>query len=272
MQSGYVFSGILPYCTYSCLLVKVADLATAGIVLSEDSLRAYFKCSQYYHYGGIQETPVLMTVIKTTIELMMAEAVEKEIDSPSTSFLPYLQKAIGRLNLRRLYLEGEIFDLSNKAIFALTEFFSLVSPAKYLPFTGPTLHRVLISKTPIDLRVSSTMIRKGTQELIGIYFSPYVLNHHTQNDPIPYLHLRLLEKFGTDHFKRNTASLFVFGVDKNGGLTTQVLGSKDFKEDSYVLLQGVVRAIEMGIHFPLNPCQHYCEFKEKCFPYKKVCP
>lgn len=247
----------------------MADLATAGKVLSESELKSFLKCSQYHFYGGRQEVPVVLSVVKATVELMMANAVEESIEAPSMAFLPYLQKTIGKLNLRRLYLEGEIFDITNKSIFALTEFFNIVNYKVYGPLLGPSYYRVKISKTPLDIRISTILQRKGAQELIGIYFSPYTLRHHMLNDPIPYLQLRLLEKFGKDHFNRNTSSMFIIGIDKNGEVIVHSVGNKDFKEESYAVIRSAVQSIEMGFHFPLNPCQHFCEFKDKCFPYKK---
>lgn len=239
---------------------------TAGRILNEEDLRAYSRCTQFYHYGGKAEYPVVTSLVKETVERMVCDALLLDIENPRQNFIPYLKSSMRSQGVYKHLLEGEQIDLQTKSTFALNDFYALVSPNMYIPIAGPYTFRFTVEGTVLELTTSAIFRKASSKELIGIYFSPFTVEHSMLNDLIPYYLTMLLSQYGQKHFARNTASVFVFGFDKFGKIVSRVLGDKEVNQEVKVVLANLVRGIRAGVHFPLNPCQLSCPFKQTCYP------
>ena len=120
----------------------------------------------------------------------------------------------------------------------------------------------------IELRLQSIFRKRKSKELVGLYFSPYSSKHDVYNDPILFLYLKTLEKYGEKHHRRNTCSIMVFYLDKNEKVHSKTFGDKELPSKEN-LLKSIVKGITHNVIFPLNPCHAPCVFKQKCFPWTK---
>ena len=138
---------------------------------------------------------------------------------------------------------------------------------KYIPIYGPTKPRVVVSKTPIEFRVSAVLRSKKTQTLHLILFTPGATKHYMKNDPVSLLAAKAYRPFVKEHLqsKRPQVVVHCFGYGKNNNLNYYTLNSNELNEERVDRLVSLVKAMEIGYHYPVLPCLHKCKFKKDCY-------
>ena len=241
---------------------------TAGQVLSEEKLRAYVKCSEFYNFGGKVQYGFGTSVVKSTIESLIIKSLRFGIKEPYKDIQSALLDAIAELNQKENLLEPQINNYLNTCILWLKEFFELFPLTTYEPVLGRITPRISVEKTPIELDISGIFRSKNTQTIHAITFAPLASKHSILNDPCSILKIILLEPFVKKHIQTNRPQviLHTFGYGKNDNMLYYSLSSNEVTKRHRHMVKSIVKGINSGNHFPVLPCLFSCPYKKKCYP------
>jgi hypothetical protein len=244
-------------------------ISTGGTALSEERLRAYFKCSQFFHFGGKAEASIENRMAQIAIEYY----ISAKLRSPERDRAYLVTKAIFHAaqicKLNAKYLVGQKQQLVNQTTLWLDEFLQLFNPEVYFPVTGPLPWRTTVSKTAIDLHMSGVFRTAKNQTLHVISFSPFIDRHSQLNDPISHLKIQALQAFVKANPNRPKAIIHTLWAKRNGALGIDQLASSIVNPDYIKAITAKVQQAERAEHIPLLPCPHDCKFKNKCYPGAK---
>jgi len=167
-------------------------------------------------------------------------------------------------------LTPQLTQYMHSCILWLREFFKILPFDKYEPVLGPIRPRVIISKTPIELYISGIFRSKKNQTVHAVCFGAHAGEHSLLNDPCAIMKLKLLEPFVKKHVQssRPQVVLHIFGFGKNNNLQYHSCSTNEIGKESYLMVEGLIKTMEMGHHFPVIPCHHKCPYKKDCFPSK----
>lgn len=250
--------------------------STAGKVLTENELRAHFKCSQFYFFGGTFEEPVLIQIVRETIEYMTVRALKEGVFHPRKTFTPYLQRVMMRMDLERTMTEGEIDHLHRGAVYWLNNFWTYYKPSRYLPVLAAIPYRVRVRRTPIDLHLSAIFRNIANQTLHVLHFSPYQTPHGMLNDPVVHLKIPTIKPYVKKFGSRAQVRVHLLGANANVGgasynqhpkFLQRTLDSEEANPQYLTMIRGVIDSLESGVHYPVVPCKYKCPFTTRCFPY-----
>lgn len=240
---------------------------TAGEFLTEDRLRAYAKCSQFYFYGGEVSHDIPIRVLKETIEKILAQSTRRDQD-PASIMAPVISQIVARVTKQEQLTESQQEALVKQTVLLVDEFFRLFPGDKYTVVSPALPLRVLVSKTPVNLQVSGVLRSAKNQTLHIIDFSPYQTEHALNTDPVAILKVHLLKDVVREEYmsRRPQAMIHMFGLTKQGNLTYSTVDSNETNQGRVARVEGLVKQIEQGFQYPLTPCPHACPFKSKCRP------
>ena len=242
--------------------------STAGQILSEERLRAYVKCSEYYNFGGTVSYTFGTSVVKSTVERLIIKALKSGLKNPYADIQSALLDAIAEINQKENLIEPQLNNYLNTCILWLKEFFELFPLNTYEPVLGRIQPNISIEKTPISLDISGIFRSKNTQTIHAITFAPLASKHSVLNDPCSILKIMLLEPFVKKHIQSNRPQvvLHTFGYGKNDNMLYYSLSSNDITKRHKHMVKSIVRGINSGNHFPVLPCLFSCPYKRECFP------
>jgi len=241
--------------------------ATAGQILTEERLRAFTKCSQFYHYGGELKESTLVHLLRETLEYMVAKSLRHPIVDPQKKFTVFLNTTMNRLRIRDDYTEGEVMEFERKGIYFFTNFWRLFNPKFYVPVAGQTSFKAKISKTPVELKVAALFRHRARQTLHAIDFPPFSGDQNRLNDPISPLKVLLLKQFVKKHRERPQATLHMVWSLPGHNIGHRILSDTDIPNHHLKMIRSVVELMEQGYHYPLVPCFTQCTFKSICHPH-----
>lgn len=201
------------------------------------------------------------TVEKTIIGLLKTGTNRSAADLHSVLINSVAQ--VGSHNL----LEPQINYYMNHCLLWLKEFFSIFNLEKYIPIYGPTKPRVVISKTPVEFRISAVLRSKKTQTLHLLLFTPGATKHYMKNDPVALLAINTYKELVKVHeqSKRPQVIVHSFGYGKNNNLNYYTTNSNQFDAQKLDKLTRLIQSMELGLHYPVLPCLHKCKFKKDCY-------
>lgn len=240
-------------------------VATGGQALSEERLRAYFKCSQLFHFGGTNEPDLPNKMAQIAVEYYMSSRLR----SPHRDRAYLISKAVlhaAKLcELETKHLVGQQQKLTNQTTLWLDEFHNLFKPEVYYPVTGPLPWRRTVSKTAVDLRISGIFRTAKNQTLHVLSFSPFSDRHSQVNDPVLHLKAEALLEFVKRNPKRPRTMVHMLWVRSNGKLGHDFITSKSLNPHYMDAITKKVQQAERGEHIPLLPCPYQCPYKNKCY-------
>jgi hypothetical protein len=243
--------------------------ATAGKVITEHQLRAYLKCSEFYSFGGVYETPVKLRIVERTVEKLISSILRQTHRDRTLIFTKALLEATRAFKLNETMLEPQVEKLIRECTILTDAVFAKIPMKKYFPVTGPLPFRVKVSKTPIDMKVSGVLRTTKDLRIHIVTFLPYSNPHAVRWDV--GTHLKLL------HFKQagirdtrghlNKINMHCFGIsEESNELTYALLQDEDLDQNLIHRAQQLVLNMEQGYKMPLVPCMYACPYKKKCQP------
>ena len=240
-------------------------IATAGKILTESRLRAYFKCSQFYAFGGVEEADIATQMAQKATEYYLSA----KLRSPSKDNSYLLTKAVfhaaKKSQLKELYLAGQEQKFTNQTVLWLDEFLTLFDPNVYYPVTGPLPWRSNVNKTPIDLHISGIFRTKKNQTLHVLSFTPFKNKHAQVNDPVLHLKVKALQEFVKKNPNRPQTIIHSLWATSTGSLGIDSIDSTKINTAYIKVIEQRVKQAERAEYIPLVPCPHTCPFKNKCF-------
>lgn len=240
--------------------------ATAGKILTEQELRAFFKCSQFYNFGGLVEADLSTLMAQYATEYYLSSRLRTPSKDSSMVITKAVFYAAKKCQLKEIYLAGQEEELINKTVLWLDEFMTVFDESVYLPVTGPLPWRTTVSKTPIDLQISGILRTRKNQTLHTISFSPFKNAHAQINDPITHLKLKELQEFVKKNPNRPRARMHILWANNSGKLSINNIDSKKINTKYLDVIEQRVKQAERAEYIPLVPCPHrYCKYLKKCF-------
>lgn len=248
--------------------LEVVIPATAGTVLTEERLRAFLKCSQFYHYGGVEKPHTKAMMAQYALEAWMALSLRDRRSDRALRITKAIMRATKDSGIGNDYLSQQVQKMQRETTLWLDSFLKIFKEDMYFPVTGPLPYRVVCSKTPIELRMSGIMRTAKNKTLHVISFSPHNDVHSQINDPITHLKLHALKSF-VPKAKRPQAMLHMLWSTKQGELGYNNIDSNQLSPEYLQMIESKIQEIENGRHFPVLPCLYDCKFKKsKCRPEK----
>lgn len=241
---------------------------TAGRILSESSIRAYSKCSQFHAFGGSYEGDIRLQIIKQAFEKVAAVHLRKDLKDPAFILGRTAQEGARALGAFDSLMEPQAQALVRECVLLTNEALSKFPIQEYLPITGPLPFRVQLSKTPIDLSVSACFRSKKRKTIHYIDFTPYSSKHAIRWDIPTHLKIKYLSKFVPTHnFRKVKVVGHIFGLSEKG-TTLAYTSMQDTDVDKKLLrkAESLIKNMERGYHMPLVPCPYSCVFKKRCQP------
>lgn len=241
-------------------------IATAGKILTEQELRALFKCSRLYGFGGTVEAEVATLMAQYATEYYISAKLRAPGKDNSMVITKAVFHAAKKCQLKEIYLAGQEEELINKTVLWLDEFMTVFDESTYLPVTGPLPWRTVVGKTPIDLQISGILRTRKNQTLHALSFSPFKNAHAQVNDPATHLKLKELQEFVKKNPNRPRARMHILWANNSGGLSINNIDSKKINPEYLNVIEQRVKQAERAEYIPLVPCPHrYCKFLKKCF-------
>lgn len=235
------------------------------MVISEEQLRAYVKCSEYYHREGIVEKSFPLRLVEHAVEKTILSLLKTGRSKSASDLQGILVNSIGQVGSHDL-LEPQVNHYLNIGLIWLKEFFSIINLENYIPIYGPTKPRTKISKTPIEFKVSAVLRSKKSQTLHLLIFTPGATKHYMKNDPVPLLAINAYKHLVKTHqSNRPQVIAHCFGYGKNNNLNYYTVDSNEFDETKLERITSLVKGMEAGFHYPVLPCFHKCKFKKECY-------
>jgi hypothetical protein len=239
--------------------------ATAGEILTENRLRAFVRCSEFYHLGGNLEESSLQEVVRSVYENTLASIIRR----PDLDPLHVMNKAAYRLikatGMQDTHMQSQVTEFHRHTLLIANEIFTTLPLAHYTPVFGPFTYITRVSKTPIELRISGLLRSKKNKALHVVSFSPYREQHSVNNDPITQLKLTTLKHAVPPHNNRKAdCRMHSFGTYNTGTLFYRFTDTSHRNPEILKQITTMVRIMEQGFRYPITPCPHNCKFKEIC--------
>ena len=241
-------------------------IATAGVAMSEERLRAYIKCSQLFHYGGTEQASMATRMAQYAVEYYLTAKLRDPGRDRSYVLSRAILQASRACGLDAKYLHGQAQQLTHQTALWLDEFLTLFSESLYYPVVGPLPWRTKVSRTAIDLQISGILRTTKNQTLHVLSFTPYTSRHSQVNDPITHLKLNAIKEFVKKHSKRPQAMLHMLWARADGQVGFDHVSTSSINPQYLELIEKKVQEAERGTHFPVLPCKYQCKYKAKCFP------
>lgn len=241
--------------------------ATAGKILTEKDIRAYVKCSEFYSKGGTIIPNFGLRVVRYAIEKTIINSLRYPNKPISRDLQAIVIDAVTKVNRTEKLLEPQLRRYMNVTLLWIREFFDIFPIEKYIVVSGPTKPRVIVSKTPIKVRVSGIFRSQKRQTIHAIVFTSGATEHHIKNDPVLHLVLKILKPLVKKHQQtdRPQVVLHVFGFGKNNNVIYYTYDSNYINETKIKMVESLVKTMEAGHHFPVLPCLYSCPYKKECF-------
>lgn len=234
--------------------------------MTEESLRSYFRCSEYFNFGGLIEPNDLNKLYASAFEYVLtrrlAGIADQDIDLAST---------VNRLARPFYKVEGmittDVDQTAKLALLGVHETMQLFKPDLYPTISGPSTFRIRVSQTPIDLHLGGIVRTRRAQTPHLICFTPYPNQNDCLNDPVVHLKLHALKNLIPRHMHRTSnAVIHMLSIGANATIKHRVLSEHEISDHHVRMVHQVVRSIEEGIHYPIIPCHYTCQFKTICNP------
>tara|TARA_Y100001938_G_C8031568_1_gene400934 strand:+ start:70 stop:813 length:744 start_codon:yes stop_codon:yes gene_type:complete len=241
-------------------------IATAGVAMNEERLRAYIKCSQLFYYGGVEKPSPQTRMAQYAVEYYLTARLRDSKRERAYLLSKAVLQATKTCELETKLLHGQAQQLINQTALWLDEFLNLFSDSMYYPITGPLPWRIKINRTAIDLKISGILRTAKNQTLHVLSFTPYTTRHSQVNDPVVHLKLNALKDFVKKNPNRPQAMLHMLWSRANGHVGFDHITTKSINPEYLKLIGQKIQEAERGSHFPVLPCRFACPFKTKCFP------
>lgn len=241
--------------------------ATAGRYLTEERLRAFTQCSEFYEFGGKATGSYGLEMVRHTIEGLTSLTIRDEARDPLAAVTKLLQRSARQQRVGDSLMDAQARDLVNKCILWTNDFFELFPFSTYIPVYGPLEYTVKVSKTPVRLHVSGVYRTIRNQTLHVVVFSPYPNLHSMINDPTIHLKLQTLKRFVAPHYtQRAQCKVHILGMQRNNELLYHSLDTSEANPDVLPRVEQLIKLMESGYHYPVVPCKHQCPYKRQCNP------
>ena len=240
---------------------------TAGRLITEKELRAYAKCSQFFHYGGVVESDVQLQFLEMSYELLMVKILRKSSSDINLDISYAINRSVKNLDLQENYPPNVIAELKRHTIILLNEILKLFPLDTYQVIFGPWTFRQKVSRTALELSISSILLDKNSKTLHFIVFSPYKRDINRRNDPSLILKLISMHKLRSKFVSSNgNTKLHVISAKNDIQLEYSSYTNKTLTIDSTAdRVKKMIQAMELDFHQPVLPCNYSCPFKQKCF-------
>ena len=126
-------------------------MSTSGKTLVEGELRAFAKCSEFYHRGGLVKENFGTLVVKGAVERLIIQSLRKGISEPLKDIEAALLDSLAEVNQKDSMLTPQITKYMHACLLWLKEFFEVIPFDKYEPVFGPIRPKIKVSNTPIEL-------------------------------------------------------------------------------------------------------------------------
>lgn len=236
-------------------------------ILSEERLRAYLRCSQYFKYDGVENGDHLYQMVKRTFKTHVSSSVRQSHMDPTFLLTKAIQAAQKSLKLKNNLMDQQVAQLERSTLNMMNQIFLNFPTKKYLLVSPPHPFRTKISRTPIDLVIPAIYRSTRNQTLHFIDFVPYSNSHSVEWDiPINIKISYLKDYIPFAPAKRiSDVTAHVFGITES---MTDIKYSKIQNANVNLTnrILDVVQSIERDYHFPITPCPYACQFKTICKP------
>lgn len=238
-------------------------------IMSEQRLRAYIKCSQFFHFGGEETASISTLMAQYATEYYLTATIRDPGKDRSYKITRAILQARRACELDLKYLTGQAEEMNSKTALWLEEFWNLFNPNVYLPVTGPLPWRTVVGSTRVDLQISGILrtAKNGTLHIIS--FTPYNSRHSQVNDPITHLKLNAMRAFVKKNPRRTRAVLHLLWARSDGSMGYDRVDETTLNPQYLSLIELKVKEAEAGLAFPVLPCKYTCQYKTKCFPGEK---
>lgn len=240
---------------------------TAGTILSEKQVRAFQKCNQFYAFGGGVEPNLKSSIFKTTIEMMIVDALKQPIDNPKLSFPKYMNRSLVKHKVHEDLLHGQIQEMMSTMSYRITDFWDVFKASNFIPVIGPRHFRTIVSKTPIDVYVSCVFMQKQNKTLNILDFTPYSSEHAQINDVMLYIKMKAIEAFQRKDKRITPVRIHSVGLTEGDVFLYRSFTYEDLQEELLGRTTKLIKGIEIGMDLPSLPCKFYgCPYRSKCNP------
>ena len=241
-------------------------MPAGGHTLTESKLRAMFKCSQLFQFGGEVDINLSSRMAQYAVEYYLSAKLRSPGRDRSYLITKAVFHAAKLCELSTKYMTGQAQQHQNRTALWLGEFLKTYPEDMYYPVTGPLPWRTKISSTAVDLRISGILRTAKNQTLHVLCFTPYNDRHSQVNDPITHLKVQALQEFVKKNYQRPRAMMHMLWVTAPGNLGWGYVTSKDLNPDYLQAIETKIKQVERDEIFPLLPCPYQCRYKNKCYP------
>lgn len=238
-------------------------------VISEEQLRAFAKCSEYYSLGGGDQLNFQQRVVKNAFERLVTRSLRQRLKDKERGLHSALLQAISEEGQKEHLFESQISRHMNTCLLWLNDMLEIFSFNIYTPILGKIQPSVKIGRITVKLDISGVFRSAKNKTIHAVSFSSYSSKHAMLNDPSLSLKLSVLKPFVTKHsgIKRPQVVLHLFSYGTKDNLQYYSIDSNQINKQNVNMVKSISKGIELGVRYPVNPCNHSCQFKNKCYPW-----
>lgn len=243
-------------------------MSTSGKHLKESEVRAYFKCSNFYSFGGSVEPDIGLSIVRDAVEMLTVSSIRGIEHEPLKQVHDALIKAVSTHGQKSNLMEPQLEKYLNSCLLWLQDFFEIFPFSTYIPVFGPIEPLINVDKTSIRLHFSGLYRSENNGTIHALSFSPYKKNHSIVNDPISILKIKLLKPFVKKHFPTNRpqVKLHTFYYGKNHNMGYVSLDSNSITDSTFNRVESQIINMQNSFHYPVIPCLYSCKYKKICLP------
>lgn len=237
---------------------------TAGKKLSEDEVRSAARCLERHVQDPGIIWPPKVAAAKQAFEHVLSHRLRRGDTNLPFWKTKYYQQSLKQHGLWTSEVDY-LDDGDSRAVVLMgAEIERLFNDNIYTPAWPPDRHVLMISQTPVEVKLSGIYHQKDTDDFHIIDFSPYRWLFDVRNDPTLVLKMQVLQSFLQD---RGNTIVHSFAWDENDRMLYRKINHKEFKKREMDRVTSLVKALEAGLQWPTNPCpDSKCPFRKTCFP------
>lgn len=251
------------------------------MLIEENDLRAFIKCSEYYYLGGTQEVPPKTEYMQFLYRRLILDLLQNPATDYKQSLFLHSKKLEYSLK-RKNKFNFETEKAIQHAILAVHDMLEILIPDTYIPSFGPFEYLVEFKKDHLKLSVDSLLLvnpKKASSKYLSksrtlhaVSIVPFTTLKDMESDIVSIIKMQTLGNHTPLNTKSIGAKLHLFGAGPGvDSLFYTVLEYKNDADSKEWLnyLEAPVKLFSSGYHYPVVPCQYACPFKTQCRPIRR---
>lgn len=246
----------------------MANIATAGNILTEADIRTYMFCPRLYALNGLSPENSKYNILTEVFESVTTTCIRKGNLDYTLSCTKEIIRIVNKYQSLYQFTSQDKTNMITTIGYYMHDIFSSFDYNKFNPIYSNFPWRIRINKTPIDLHVSAILREENKNLLHIIDFTPYTDVFTISSDPLIYVKLHTIKGVLSRFFDKVPEIRFHLFHQRPGNqqsLAYKQINETDVKTEHLNMFKSIILNMELGAYYPSLPCRdRNCVVRETC--------